>query len=122
MNIPQQADTIDALPFFFPPLWKQRRSFVCQLLLQNQISSVLDLGCGEGSLLQVLLNECRFQKIAGVDVDKDILSFAVNNCLPREMDYRYLRELPVSIDLFHGSLIDFDDRCVDYEAITCIEV
>ncbi|KAI8460298.1 S-adenosylmethionine-dependentmethyltransferase [Phakopsora pachyrhizi] len=39
---------------FFPPLVIQRRSFCIGILKRDRIESVLELGCGEGSLLKVL--------------------------------------------------------------------
>ncbi len=116
-----QDDAVDSR-LFFPPLWKQRRSFISKILLQNQIESVLDLGTGEGALLEILLNEPTFQRLAGVDSDPICIGTAIRRCQPRELDRRFLRELPVQINLFDGSIDAYDHRCLGYDAITMIEV
>lgn len=121
MRIPRQ-DSTDSQPLFFPPLWKQRRSFVSETLLKHGISSVLDLGCGEGALLEILINEATFQRLGGVELDRDVLQEAADRCSPKDLDYRFLRELPVQVDLYSGSLDVKDPRCLLYDAITCIEV
>ncbi|GAA5853988.1 hypothetical protein JCM8547_008184 [Rhodosporidiobolus lusitaniae] len=41
-------------PFFFPPLWLQRRNFITGELRKEGVQSVVDLGCGQGSLLSLL--------------------------------------------------------------------
>lgn len=47
---------------FDPPLWISRRGLVLQILKDFNVKSVLDCGCGEGSLLAVLLNGT-FEKV-----------------------------------------------------------
>ncbi|GAA5884234.1 hypothetical protein JCM6882_002189 [Rhodosporidiobolus microsporus] len=41
-------------PYFFPPLWLQRRTAIVDLLKQEGVKSVADLGCGHGALLSLL--------------------------------------------------------------------
>ncbi|KAG0149315.1 hypothetical protein CROQUDRAFT_653891 [Cronartium quercuum f. sp. fusiforme G11] len=41
-------------PYFFPPLALQRRTFCVEVLKKEGIKSLVDLGCGEGSLLGLL--------------------------------------------------------------------
>ena len=117
----RQEDDVDAR-LFFPPLWKQRRSFISQYLIHHQVESVLDLGTGQGALLEVLLNEPTFQRLAGVDSDPACITTAIRRCRPRTLDRQFLRELPVRIDLFDGSVDKCDHRCLGYDAITCVEV
>lgn len=49
---------------FDPPLWIQRRAMVLGILDDFGVHSVLDLGCSEGSLLQVLLKGDQFTRVA----------------------------------------------------------
>ena len=107
---------------FDPHLWLQRRAFVVNFLLDNSINTVFDFGCGEGSLIQVLINNCEFSKIAGVDVDPDELFTALKNCSPNAQDFLELRERPLNLQLFLGSIDVEDDRCLGWDAITLIEV
>ena len=60
------------------------------------------MGCGEGALLEILLNDIYFTKLAGVDNNIDSLRLALFACQPTELDYRYLREVAVDIALYHG--------------------
>ncbi|CEH11679.1 Uncharacterized conserved protein HEN1/CORYMBOSA2 [Ceraceosorus bombacis] len=39
---------------FDPPLWLQRQAWILELLRKHQPSSIVDVGCGEGSLLSAL--------------------------------------------------------------------
>ncbi|KAI8588116.1 hypothetical protein BDZ88DRAFT_379491, partial [Geranomyces variabilis] len=98
---------------------------------------VLDVGCAEGQLLEILLNDPRFMRLAGVDIDVDALNLAMRACAPTEYDKTYLRELPVEFNLWHGihslrddkansgfpgSIAEMDPRLSGFEAIASIEV
>ncbi|KAG8886351.1 hypothetical protein FRB97_004886 [Tulasnella sp. 331] len=48
-------DSPDPKVYFDPPLWLQRRTWVLDQLREHQVESVIDLGCGEGALLEVLM-------------------------------------------------------------------
>ncbi|KAI8822885.1 uncharacterized protein EV422DRAFT_585389, partial [Fimicolochytrium jonesii] len=115
-------DACDSVPLFNPPLWIQRRALVSQILLKHHVQSVLDMGCGEGSLLEILLNEPAFTRLAGVDVDENVLEVATYNCAPTDYDRTYLRELPVEFDLYRGSAGEFDKRLSNFDAIASVEV
>ena len=108
--------------YFKPPLWRQRRSFAVKAIKQSNTESVADFGCGEGALLEILLNSCQFSRIAGVDIDTQALSAARVLCRPRYDDFRYLRELPLRLSLYHGSVTKLDSRLQNYECITMLEV
>lgn len=49
------------------PLYKERISSIYNLLLENNVTSVLELGCGTGRLLQKLAESKSFSKIVGID-------------------------------------------------------
>jgi SAM-dependent methyltransferase len=92
---------------------------------KNSIKSVFDLGCGEGALLSYLVGEPVIEKIVGIDLREERLEFAKNRLMPKEDDFLFLRENPLSIHLFAG------DICCNYcepelvedvELITCMEV
>jgi 2-polyprenyl-3-methyl-5-hydroxy-6-metoxy-1,4-benzoquinol methylase len=109
--------------FFTPPLWRQRRVFASQTIKSNpKIHSVFDIGCGEGALIEILLNDTRYNKVGGLDIDINALNQAQVNCTPTLMDKQYLRELPVQVTLFYGSLLQIDARIQEYDCITMLEV
>jgi 3' terminal RNA ribose 2'-O-methyltransferase Hen1 len=90
---------------------------VVATLKANGVNKIVDLGCGEGKLLKLLLKEPTFQEILGMDVTYKSLEFA------RE---RVLEKLPTHqkgrLQLIQGSLNYRDARIAGYDAATVIEV
>jgi 3' terminal RNA ribose 2'-O-methyltransferase Hen1 len=97
---------------------QQRLERVAQVLKQNGAKRVVDLGCGEGNLLRILLSDSTFDKLTGVDVSHAALEKAKKRLK--------LDDLPLHqqtrIHLMQGSLIYRDDRLLGYDAATVIEV
>jgi 2-polyprenyl-3-methyl-5-hydroxy-6-metoxy-1,4-benzoquinol methylase len=92
---------------------------------------VLDYGCGEGSVLSFLIppsatDDIHFTHLMGIDIDQRLLEEAtLAACRPWVSDYEQLREAPLTVDIYAGSVDQFDDRfmmtgCDD--AIICSEV
>ncbi|MCE7984060.1 MAG: 3' terminal RNA ribose 2'-O-methyltransferase Hen1 [Caldilinea sp. CFX5] len=79
---------------------------------------VLDLGCGEGRLLALLLKEKSFTTILGADVSTRALEIAA--------DRLHLDRLPPRqrerITLLHSSLIYRDERLAGFDAAAIVEV
>lgn len=79
---------------------------------------VVDLGCGEGRLLQALLDDPAFERIVGFDVSSRALDIAA-----KRLD---LERLPPRrrdrIDLFQGALTYRDARFAGYDAACLVEV
>ena len=80
--------------------------------------SVIDLGCGEGKLLQALLREPSVTKVAGMDVSHRTLELAARRLHLDTMPERQRAR----IHLFQGSLTYRDERLAGFDAATCIEV
>ncbi len=95
-------------------LQQQRVGTVLATLRALGVTSVLDLGCGEGALLQELVREPFFQRIAGLDVSLRALQIAERR-LKRALNDGRLR-------LMHGSLVYLDDRWKEYESAVLMEV
>jgi 3' terminal RNA ribose 2'-O-methyltransferase Hen1 len=97
---------------------EQRLGTVLAALKQTGAKRVLDLGCGEGRLLQLLLKEKQFEEIIGMDVSYRSLEIA--------QDRLNLERLPTMqrnrIKLLHGSLIYRDKRLAGYDAASVVEV
>ncbi|RIA86259.1 S-adenosyl-L-methionine-dependent methyltransferase [Glomus cerebriforme] len=111
--------------FFDPPLWRQRRSFVNEVLRKNKVTSVVDFGCGEGSLLSFLVQpfeESPITRLAGVDISHDSLEQAIENCRPWDHDREFLRLTPLTIDIYQGSIDVADKRFLGFDALVCMEV
>ena len=88
------------------------------MLKAAQVQKVLDLGCGEGKLLQLLLKDKQFKNIVGMDVSIRSLEIAA--------DRLNLSDLPPvqkeRIQLIHGSLMYRDRRLEGFDAAVVVEV
>ena len=99
-------------------LHQQRLDAVLEVLVSSGAKSVLDLGCGEGKLLKMLLKEHQFQQIMGMDVSHRSLGRAADNLRLERMP-AMKRE---RINLIQGSLTYRDDRLAGYDAAAVVEV
>lgn len=97
---------------------QQRMEQVAAVLKIEGAKRIVDLGCGEGSLLRVLLQDRTFEKITGVDVSYRELEKAKRR-LRRELSPMNQKH---RVELMQGSLIYRDDRLKGYDAATVIEV
>ena len=79
---------------------------------------MLDLGCGEGQLLQRLLEEPQFEEIAGMDVSHRALERAAGRLRLEGMPPRQ----SARIQLLQGSLLYRDPRLAGYDAAALVEV
>lgn len=99
-------------------LHQQRLATVLAVLKSSGAKRVLDLGCGEGRLLQLLLADPAFSTITGLDVSARSLEYAAERLnldrLPGAQRER--------VQLIHGSLTYRDHRLSGYDAAAVIEV
>jgi len=96
----------------------QRLGSVVAALKSHGAKRVIDIGCGEGNLLNALVKERQFTNIAGVDVSHVALERASDK-LKLERSGDYMRE---RVQLFQGSLTYKDSRFEGYDAACVIEV
>ena len=96
----------------------QRLGSVIAALKANGVKSVIDLGCGEGNLLTLLVKENQFKKICGVDVSYQAIQRAYAK-LKLERASETMRE---RIQLFQGSITYKDKRFSGFDAACVIEV
>ncbi|MBF2066156.1 MAG: 3' terminal RNA ribose 2'-O-methyltransferase Hen1 [Calothrix sp. C42_A2020_038] len=97
---------------------KQRMLTVVKTLKENNLKSVIDLGCGEGTLLRYLIKDTFFEKITGVDVSYRALTIA-----KERIDKMSLaRNQWDKIQLFQSALTYQDKRFKGYDALTLVEV
>ncbi len=99
-------------------LHEQRLGAVLAALKGSGAKRILDLGCGEGRLLSLLLADRQFTEILGMDVSYRTLEMA--------QDKLRLDRLPPMqrerITLIQGSLIYRDSRLSGYDAAAVVEV
>ena len=101
-----------------PSLAEQRREAILGALRSAGAATVLDLGCGQGQLLQVLLKDVRFTGIMGVDVSVRALTIAARRLRLDRMGERQASR----ITLTQGSLTYTDQRLKGYDAAVLSEV
>jgi 3' terminal RNA ribose 2'-O-methyltransferase Hen1 len=95
-----------------------RMRAVLDVLAQHHVTSVADVGCGEGRLTKLLLDETRHLRVIGLDVSPSTLERA-----DKRLD---LAAMPSArrarLELVQGSLLYRDSRLDGLDAIVCVEV
>ncbi|MEU7467640.1 3' terminal RNA ribose 2'-O-methyltransferase Hen1 [Streptomyces sp. NPDC044984] len=100
------------------PLAVQRREAILAALRACGAARVLDLGCGQGQLVQALLKDPSFTEIVGVDVSMRALTIASRRLKLDRMGERQAAR----VQLFQGSLAYTDKRLKGYDAAVLSEV
>jgi len=100
------------------PLAVQRRDAIIEALQASGATRVLDLGCGQGQLVQALLKDPQFTQITGVDVSMRALTIASRRLKLDRMGERQASR----VTLFQGSLAYTDKRLKGYDAAVLSEV
>lgn len=108
---------------FNPPLSKQRVEFAVRHINQLHATTLVDFGCGSGSLLDSLLEHpTTLEKIVGVDISRKGLTRAAKS-LHQKLSKKSLTQtsVPTAV-LYHGSVTEFDSRIYGFDIGTCLEV
>ncbi|TQL19542.1 3' terminal RNA ribose 2'-O-methyltransferase Hen1 [Streptomyces sp. SLBN-134] len=100
------------------PLAVQRREAILAALRAAGASRVLDLGCGQGQLVQALLRDPSFTEVVGVDVSVRALTIASRRLKLDRMGERQAAR----VKLLQGSLAYTDKRLRGYDAAVLSEV
>jgi 3' terminal RNA ribose 2'-O-methyltransferase Hen1 len=101
-----------------PRLHTLRRQRLKEIIESRRPTSLLDLGCGDGGFLKMLLPIRGLSRLAGMDISLLSLQRAVRK-LGLETAGPALKE---RVQLFHGSLTYRDRRLEGYEVCTLVEV
>lgn len=99
-------------------LHERRLGAVLATLKNSGAKQVLDLGCGEGRLLSLLLKEPQFTDILGMDVSHRALEIASERLRLEQLAPKKRER----IHLIHGSLVYRDARLNGYDAAAVVEV
>ena len=99
-------------------LHTQRLKQVAQVLADHGAESIVDLGCGEGKLLKLLLEQKQFTRILGMDVSHRTLQKAAERLRLDTMPERQRARL----ELIQGSLTYRDTRLAGFDAAAVVEV
>ncbi|XP_073149398.1 small RNA 2'-O-methyltransferase-like [Henckelia pumila] len=111
---------------FSPPLSKQRVEFAVRHIKEFSASSLVDFGCGSGSLLDsLLLYPTSLEKIVGVDISQRSLARAAKSLhtkLNSLLDAKDTSSAIKSAVLYDGSITKYDSRLHGFDIATCLEV
>ena len=113
-----KADAEEATVERTVSLNEQRLAMVLAVLRGSGARRIVDLGCGEGRLLRVLLDDRQFEEIVGMDVSYRALEIASNRLRLDRMSERQRER----IRLIHGSLMYRDSRLTGFDAAAVVEV
>jgi 3' terminal RNA ribose 2'-O-methyltransferase Hen1 len=109
------VDEPDAPPV---PLARRRLEAVLAAIAESGARSVVDLGCGEGTLLSALLSDRTYERLLGVDVSFRALQIATRRL--------HLETLPEAkrrrIELAQSSVTYRDARVAGFDAAVLMEV
>ncbi|MFI2742740.1 3' terminal RNA ribose 2'-O-methyltransferase Hen1 [Zhouia sp. PK063] len=99
-------------------LHQQRLKLVLEKLKESGAKNVIDLGCGEGKLIRMMLKEKQFQNITGMDISYSELT----KCKERLHWDEMAPKQKERIDLFQGALTYKDKRLEGFDAAAIVEV
>lgn len=113
------GDTVDApVATPNPPLARERRDSVVDALLELGANTVVDIGCGEGRLIELLLSRREFTRVVGTDTSARELARAERRLGITDMsDERRNR-----VSLLHSSATYRDSRLTGFDAAVLMEV
>lgn len=97
---------------------QQRTDAVVAAVRASGARTVLDLGCGAGNLMRVLLKEQGLERVVGIDVSHRVLEVGARRL---HLDTMAPRQR-ARVDLFQGSLTYRDRRLADFDAAVVVEV
>ena len=97
---------------------QQRLKTVYEFLVNENVKTVADLGCGEGRLLRLLLRNRQLTKILGLDVSNSALEKAAQRLKLDRLPAMQLQR----IEIVQGSLTYRDARLKGFDAACVIEV
>ncbi|PJJ74134.1 3' terminal RNA ribose 2'-O-methyltransferase Hen1 [Sediminihabitans luteus] len=100
------------------PLHTLRHQAVVGVLRRLEARSVIDLGCGPGAFLDVLVREPQLTRIAGSDVSTRSLQAAARRLHLETLSERQAER----IELFQGALTYEDPRFSGFDAAVLMEV
>jgi 3' terminal RNA ribose 2'-O-methyltransferase Hen1 len=99
-------------------LHERRLAAVAAALKASGAKRVLDLGCGSGKLLRLLLDDRQFEQIVGMDVSHRALEIAAERLNFDRMPEKQRQR----IELIQGSLNYRDKRLAGFDAAAVVEV
>ncbi|MGH0126549.1 UNVERIFIED_CONTAM: hypothetical protein FKN15_073879 [Acipenser sinensis] len=107
---------------FSPPLYKQRYQFVIDLVKKYKPKKVVDLGCADCTLLWKLKFQTCIEVLAGVDINRTVITDNMYRLSPLPCEYLQPSERPLTIKLYQGSVAEKDPCTLGFDLASCIEL
>jgi len=117
-------DNLDACPRFTPPLYLQRYEYVQNVLFKQNppVLRVADFGCAEGRFIRYLKKLPFAEEISVVDIQAEAMEECEYKARPLSWDYVFGRFVALDVNVYQGSVTEFDERFKNLDAITAIEL
>nr|XP_020472742.1 small RNA 2'-O-methyltransferase isoform X2 [Monopterus albus] len=109
-------------PLFSPALYRQRHQFVIDFVKRNKPRKVVDLGCGECSLLKWLRFHREIEHLVGVDVNGTRVKKNMLGLAPLSAEYLQPSYHQLCVELYQGSVTQKDARLRGFDLVTSIEL
>jgi small RNA 2'-O-methyltransferase len=94
---------------FNPALFLQRQAFILESLREIKPTSIIDVGCGDGRILECLVrcnDDLPAENLVGLDIDRAALQSAAASIQSTGNDQQAEgRWRPVQVTLLQGTLI-----------------
>ena len=116
-SIAETASTADNLGSESIALADARLTAVVDVLKESGAARVLDLGCGEGRLVERLMADFQFQHILGVDVSTRALEIAARRLKLDRLPERQRGR----VQLVQGAMTYRDRRLTGFDAVAVVE-
>jgi 3' terminal RNA ribose 2'-O-methyltransferase Hen1 len=116
-SLPETDEAVEA-PAPKRRLNDERLARVAAELKASGAKSVVDLGCGSGKLLGLMMKDRQFERILGVDASSRDLEIAVDRLHLNELGDAQRQR----ISLIHGALTYRDRRLTGFDAAAVVEV
>ncbi len=97
---------------------EQRMQVVAEAIVQSGAKRVVDLGCGEGRLLQALMKAGSFEDLLGIDVSCRVLEIAHKRLHLEDLPHKWRGKVQVA----QGALTYRDGRVKGADAAAVVEV
>ncbi|XP_068144023.1 small RNA 2'-O-methyltransferase [Drosophila tropicalis] len=111
---------------FTPRLWEQRYCTALQILQDprwaQKIKSVVDFGCSEMRLFQLMRRIETIEKILEVDIDEDVLKSNLLFIRPLVADFIRQRKNPLHVDVLQGSVAESSKELQGIDAVVALEL
>jgi len=98
-------------------LKSERIKAVITALINSGSRSVVDIGCGDGTLIKEMMIYEQFESIIGLDLSNKLLGKA-----HKRLGLDQLHSEQTRVKLIRGSLTKCEDLIVDFDAATAVEV